>query len=268
MSMTTWQRNERVLAAARTDMWPAGTHKLGVHYNNGVAWNCGEIDRRIAAGEYTASQCLSRLTDGMPNHHGPDNGPGRPTLATKWKNAGLFPAADVDRHVDALREHVAIQVAQKIGLLQRGASHSPQGGDAASASPERKRPRAGAAECTAAPVSNKQARAASGSEFSCGVRLTGRPGDPIPGGRVLSRQIFVTKTKSIHQNQQSQLSKIRAGELSIEYALLCMRDGGPLRRNWKAGSNPSVRRHIDELCAFLSDIKQRAMEGTYGGGAA
>ena len=97
MSITTcWQRNEQVLAAARTDMWPAGTHKLGVHFRNGVAWNCGEIDRRIAAGEYTASQCLSRLTDGMPNHHGPDNGPGRPTLATKCKNFG-FPAADVDR---------------------------------------------------------------------------------------------------------------------------------------------------------------------------
>ena len=98
MSVTTcWQRNEQVLAAARTDMWPAGTHKLGVHFRNGVTWNCREIDRRIAAGEYTASQCLSRLTDGMPNHHGPDNGPGRLTLATKWKNFGGFPAADVDR---------------------------------------------------------------------------------------------------------------------------------------------------------------------------
>ena len=123
----------------------------------------------------------------MPNHHGPDNGPGRLALATKWKDFGI-PAADVDRHVDALREHVAIQVAQKIGLLQRSANHSAQGGDAASASPERKRAQAGAAECTAAPVSNKQARAASGSEFSCGVRLTGRPGDPIPGGGLLSKQ--------------------------------------------------------------------------------
>ena len=41
-----------------------------------------------------------------------------------------------------------------------------------------------------------------------------------------------------------------------------------MRRKWEAGSNPSVLRHIDELCAFLSDIKQRAKEGTYGGGAA
>ena len=50
----------------------------------------------------------------------------------------------------------------------------------------------------------------------------------------------------------------------------CIRLSGMqrMRRKWEAGSNPSVLRHIDELCAFLSDIKQRAMEGTYGGGAA
>ena len=57
-----------VAYVARLNLWPAGHHKLGVIWAKGVNWNKGEIDRHIAAGKYSAAQCLSRLTDGMPNH--------------------------------------------------------------------------------------------------------------------------------------------------------------------------------------------------------
>jgi hypothetical protein len=57
-----------VAYVARLNLWPAGHHKLGVIWAKGVNWNKGEIDRHIAAGKYSAAQCLSRLTEGMPNH--------------------------------------------------------------------------------------------------------------------------------------------------------------------------------------------------------
>jgi hypothetical protein len=116
---TRWQRNERVLAEARTNMWPAGHHHLGVSWASGLQWNTGEIDRQIAAGKYTAAQCLSRLMDGMPNHNwwtNPPNGPDGSTLATKWRASLAAPAEDIDQHVTALREHVAMQVARQLGL--------------------------------------------------------------------------------------------------------------------------------------------------------
>jgi hypothetical protein len=110
-----WQQHER---------WPAGHHKLGVIWAKGVNWNKGEIDRHIAAGKYSAAQCLSRLTDGMPNHTGAPNGPERPTLATKWLRSVHKPlcltaeehAEEIKQHVTQLREHVALQVALQLGL--------------------------------------------------------------------------------------------------------------------------------------------------------
>jgi len=119
-----WQQHERVLDVARLDLWPAGHHKLGVIWAKGVNWNKGEIDRHIAAGKYSAAQCLSRLTDGMPNHTGPPNGPDRKTLATKWLESVHKPlcltaeehAEEIKQHVNQLREHVALQVALQLGL--------------------------------------------------------------------------------------------------------------------------------------------------------
>ena len=119
-----WQQHKSVLDVARLNLWPAGKHKLWVIWAKGVKWNKEEIDRRIAAGEYSAAQCLSRLTDGMPNHTGPPNGPGRPTLATKWLESVHKPlcltqeehAEEIKQHVAQLREHVALQVALQLGL--------------------------------------------------------------------------------------------------------------------------------------------------------
>lgn len=120
-----WQQHKSVLDVARLNLWPAGNHKLGVKWANGVKWNKEEIDRHIAAGEYSAAQCLSRLTDGMPNHTGPPNGPhDRKTLATKWLERVHKPlcltqeehAEEIKQHVAQLREHVALQVALQLGL--------------------------------------------------------------------------------------------------------------------------------------------------------
>ena len=119
-----WQQHKSVLDVARLNLWPAGNHELGVKWAKGVKWNKEEIDRRIAAGEYSAAQCLSRLTDGMPNHTGVPNGPGRPTLATKWLERVHKPlcltqeehAEEIKQHVAQLREHVALQVALQLGL--------------------------------------------------------------------------------------------------------------------------------------------------------
>jgi hypothetical protein len=129
-----WQHNNLVLAEARANMWPSGSHRLGVHWASGVRWNQGELDRRILAGEFSAAQCLSRLTDGMPNHEGPPNGPGRPTLTTKWR-ARLrgAPAEEIEAHVAALREHVARRVAQQLGLLPGRGDAQPALGAAAAA---------------------------------------------------------------------------------------------------------------------------------------
>ena len=275
-----WQQNERVLAAARTDMWPRGYHKLGVHWASGLQWNKEEIDRRIAKGEYTAAQCLSRLTDGMPNHEGPPNGPGRPTLATKWRKVISASREDIEQHVAALREHVAMQVAQQLGMLAIPSSNIRDvGGGAAAASsvrnnnPKRpldssatQQPQKLARTDTASTASTAATSSGSDSSvFMCGLRLTGRPGDPIPSGGRLSTQIFVKKSQSVRQNQQTQLSKLKAGELSIEYALYCMRMGGPLRRHWQAAQYPELARHIDELCKHLEDLRQRARDGSYDG---
>ena len=119
-----WQQHKSVLDVARLNLWPAGYHKLGVIWAKGVNWNKGEIDRHIAAGKYSAAQCLSRLTDGMPNHTGAPNGPERPTLATKWLRSVHKPlcltaeehAEEIKQHVNQLREHVALQVALQLGL--------------------------------------------------------------------------------------------------------------------------------------------------------
>jgi hypothetical protein len=119
-----WQQHKSVLDVARLNLWPAGHHKLGVIWAKGVNWNKGEIDRHIAAGKYSAAQCLSRLTDGMPNHTGAPNGPERPTLATKWLRSVHKPlcltaeehAEEIKQHVTQLREHVALQVALQLGL--------------------------------------------------------------------------------------------------------------------------------------------------------
>jgi hypothetical protein len=119
-----WQQHKSVLDVARLNLWPAGHHKLGVIWAKGVNWNKGEIDRHIAAGKYSAAQCLSRLTDGMPNHTGAPNGPKRPTLATKWLRSVHKPlcltaeehAEEIKQHVTQLREHVALQVALQLGL--------------------------------------------------------------------------------------------------------------------------------------------------------
>ena len=119
-----WQQHKSVLDVARLNLWPAGHHKLGMIWAKGVNWNKGEIDRHIAAGKYSAAQCLSRLTDGMPNHTGAPNGPERPTLATKWLRSVHKPlcltaeehAEEIKQHVTQLREHVALQVALQLGL--------------------------------------------------------------------------------------------------------------------------------------------------------
>ena len=265
-----WQRNDQVLRVAREHMWPAGAHHLGVHWASGLDLNKAELDRRIARGEFSAAQCLSRLTDGMPNYHGPPNGPQRPTLATKWRLHGVGGASpdDIDQHVAALREHVATQVAQHLGLLTSHARAMPI--DSATSSAKRKAADAVDAhrddECLAPPAA-KQPRAETSSVWRCGLRISGQPGDAAPSlpGGVLSKQIFVAKSKSVRQNQQEQLARIKLGELSITYALLCMRVGGPLRRHWGAASDPAVERHIDELCTFLSELRKRAEEGTRNG---
>ena len=269
-----WQRNERVLDAARTNLWPAGYHPLGVHWANGIQWNKDEIDRRIALGEYTAAQCLSRLTDGMPNHSGPPNGPGRPTLATKWRKNTSAQPGDIEEHVAALREHVAVQVAQQLGLLPSTSHDSSLWDDTEVATvqrdqaPHHKRPLDSTDEGPRklARIAFKPAStaASSGSVFKCGLRLTGRPGDTIPGGGgQLTTKIFVSKSQSVRQNQQAQLSRLKTGELSIEYALFCMRVGGPLRRHWDAARHPEIRSHIDELCRFLERLRQAALDGSY-----
>ena len=67
----------------------------------------------------------------------------------------------------------------------------------------------------------------------------------------------------MQKTQQEQLARIKKGELSVDYALSCMRDGGPLRRNWGAAADAAVRQHIDALCKFLREIKEQARAGTY-----
>jgi len=249
-----WQRNSVVLEQARVNMWPAGEHHLGVHWMSGLEWNKAELNRRIAAGEFSAAQCLSRLTDGMPNFHGPINGPGRPTLATKWKQrVSGASAEDIDAHVAALREHVARQVAQRLGLLHDGDAATKKRGadDAARSAP------------TPAPKRARTQGGEAAATWACGLRIQGKPGDPTPSGHPLTTKIFVAKANSVQKNQQEQLARIKKGELSVDYALSCMRDGGPLRRNWGAAADAAVRQHIDALCKFLREIKEQARAGTY-----
>jgi hypothetical protein len=110
-----------VQAAVRASPWPfaKGEGHLGVKWRSGVEANRRELDRRIAAGEFTAVQALHRMTDGLTNLDGSVNGPARPTLRSKWGPGGLAsvrcPQAVVDAHVDALRAHLAARVAESLG---------------------------------------------------------------------------------------------------------------------------------------------------------
>lgn len=232
----------------------------------GIEWNKAELDRRIACSEFTSAQCLSRLTNGMPNHYGPPNGPLRPTLADKWRlSVHGASAEEIERHVAELREHVAVQVAQQLGLLKSASASAKE-------APSKKRTTAALASVLdeATPAAKRlRMELPAGSTWRCGLRITGQPGDPAPSmpGGTLSTKIFVVKAKAMRQNKQELVTRIQRGELSVNYALSCMRVGGPLRRYWAAASDTTVQHHIDGLCSFLRELKRQAEAGTYDGAA-
>ena len=125
-----------VLESAREHWWPypQGAGHLGVQRSQSVHENIAELRRRIEVSkEFTAAQALHRMTDGMPNHDGPPNGPSsRPTLATKWKagSAGHSKAAGVDAHVQELKrwlsERAHAEIARRTSA-HRLATPSPRG---------------------------------------------------------------------------------------------------------------------------------------------
>jgi len=53
-------------------------------------------------------------------------------------------------------------------------------------------------------------------------------------------RIFVKKVNSIRQNEEELLRRLsrpsptQPADASVDYVLLCMQEGGPLRRNWQA----------------------------------
>ena len=98
---------------ARRECWwpyPKGTGHLGVSWKGGVDANLEALRSRIDGSprEFTASQALHRMSDGMANLSGPPNGEARPTLATKWKATlrGVDPST-IDEHVHHLKMWLA-----------------------------------------------------------------------------------------------------------------------------------------------------------------
>lgn len=77
-------------------------------------------------------------------------------------------------------------------------------------------------------------------------------------------RIFVQKRNSCIKNQQELFSRFRKGEVSIEWALICMQPRGALRRNWKA-TQDDFHAHIDTLYKFAERLRARVRNGTYDG---
>jgi len=77
--------------------------------------------------DYTAAQALHRMTEGMENLHSPPNGPGRPTLTTKWcaRVKGVTPEA-VKVHVEALRQHLAGMIEEELREQEEPQPPQPQ----------------------------------------------------------------------------------------------------------------------------------------------
>jgi hypothetical protein len=115
--------NDAVNIVRRTERhwWPhpKGSGHLGVKLTNTPEQNAVELCRRFKGqgrlkptDTFTAAQALHRLTDGMPNHSGPPNGPQRPTLAAKWKSSKPGERAAIGAHVLKLRVFCAAWMAE------------------------------------------------------------------------------------------------------------------------------------------------------------
>lgn len=257
---------EDVQRAIDANPWPyrSGRGHLGVKWRSGVEANKLELDRRIAEGQYTAAQALHRMTVGAVNLDGTPNGPRRPTLAAKWGPGGLAsvgaPQPVVDAHVDQLKAHLVLR-------LREGSSRKRKH-DTGTAT-------AGSTAVIAESDEEERSLASRGGGAAKKAR-TPTDDDPaallmLDGNGAKHPKIFVAKANTLLANQHELWRRVRRphkgapADCSIAHALYCMRQGGPLRRNWKAYSDAAVARHIDRLCLFLCRLRDSVRDGTFDG---
>jgi len=80
---------------------------------------------------------------------------------------------------------------------------------------------------------------------------------PYVGGVGWDKKIFVRKANTVPQNIKVLETRIMEGEVSIDFALWCMRPGGELRRDWPHDMND----HISLLVDFLHVWRARILAG-------